>query len=218
MKLSASILSADLANLQAVTGDLKKAGVDMLHFDVMDGHFVPNITFGMPVLQAVHSYTDIFLDVHLMITDPLTYATQFVKAGANLVTFHLESDSDTQKTIDSIHAAGAKAGIVLKPATPWEEAIPFLDQVEVVLVMTVEPGFGGQSFLWDMLPKVEALRDYIQAHRLSCCIEVDGGINAKTAPCVLHAGAEILVMGSYLFRQLDMAAAVKAVRANAAQD
>lgn len=211
MQISASILSADMANLTTVVTGLDHAGIDMLHFDVMDGHFVPNITFGMPVLAAIDHCTPLFMDVHLMISDPLRYASQFVKAGADLVTFHLESDSDPKKTICAIHDAGAQAGIVLKPATSWEEAIPYLDQVEVVLVMTVEPGFGGQSFLWDMVAKVEALQDYIQKHGLLCQIEVDGGINVETAPHVLRAGAEILVMGSYLFNQADLRFAVRQI-------
>ena len=193
IEISASILSADMANLTAVTEGLERDGLDMLHFDVMDGQFVPNITFGMPVLAAVDHCTNLFLDVHLMIADPIRYVKQFVDAGA------------------------AKAGIVLKPGTPWEEAIPYLAQVEVVLVMTVEPGFGGQSFLWDMVEKVKALRAYADANQLSYQIEVDGGINAETAPHVIEAGAEILVIGSYLFRQADPKAAMDAIRDEAAK-
>ena len=192
IEISASILSADMANLIAVTEGLERDGLDMLHFDVMDGQFVPNITFGMPVLAAVDHCTNLFLDVHLMIADPIRYVKQFVDAGA-------------------------KAGIVLKPGTPWEEAIPYLAQVEVVLVMTVEPGFGGQSFLWDMVEKVKALRAYADANQLSYQIEVDGGINAETAPHVIEAGAEILVIGSYLFRQADPKAAMDAIRDEAAK-
>ena len=166
IQISASILSADMANLTAVTEGLERDGLDMLHFDVMDGQFVPNITFGMPVLAAVDHCTDLFLDVHLMIADPIRYVKQFAEAGADLITFHIESNSDPAATIAAIHEAGVKAGIVLKPNTPWEEAIPYLEQVEVVLVMTVEPGFGGQSFLWDMVEKVKALRQYAQEHGL----------------------------------------------------
>lgn len=214
IQISASILSADLSNLATVTEGLEHSGVDMLHFDVMDGHFVPNLTFGMPVLAAIDHCTNLFLDVHLMITNPLQYVEQFAKAGADLITFHLESDSDPEETIRTIHAAGAQAGIVLKPGTSWEMAIPFLPMVEVVLVMTVEPGFGGQSFLWEMIDKVEALHQYAEAHSLSYRIEVDGGINAETAPHVLRAGAELLVIGSYLFRQADPKSAMDAIREN----
>ena len=238
IEISASILSADMANLTAVTEGLERDGLDMLHFDVMDGQFVPNITFGMPVLASINDATEqfmdahlmvqepiryvdhctnLFLDVHLMIADPIRYVKQFVDAGADLVTFHIESNSDPAATIAAIHDAGAKAGIVLKPGTPWEEAIPYLAQVEVVLVMTVEPGFGGQSFLWDMVEKVKALRAYADANQLSYQIEVDGGINAETAPHVIEAGAEILVIGSYLFRQADPKAAMDAIRDEAAK-
>ena len=216
IQISASILSADMANLTAVTEGLERDGLDMLHFDVMDGQFVPNITFGMPVLAAVDHCTNLFLDVHLMIADPIRYVKQFAEAGADLITFHIESNSDSAATIAAIHEAGVKAGIVLKPNTPWEEAIPYLEQVEVVLVMTVEPGFGGQSFLWDMVEKVKALRQYAQEHGLYYQIEVDGGINAETAPRVIEAGAEILVIGSYLFRQADPKAAMNAIREEAA--
>lgn len=215
MQISASILSADMANLIAVTAGLEHAKVDMLHFDVMDGNFVPNITFGMPVLAAIDRCTPLFMDVHLMIADPLRYAAQFVEAGADLVTFHLESESDPKETIDAIHQAGAQAGIVLKPGTPWDAAIPYLEMAEVVLVMTVEPGFGGQSFLWDMVDKVTSLHRYIRQHNLPCRIEVDGGINVETAPYVLRAGAEILVMGSYLFHQANLYAAVQQIHAEA---
>lgn len=217
VQISASILSADVANLAAVTAGLEHSGLDMLHFDVMDGQFVPNITFGMPVLAAIDQCTNLFLDVHLMITDPIRYVEQFVKAGADLVTFHLESSGDPSETIAAIHTAGAKAGIVLKPGTPWEAAIPYLEMVEVVLVMTVEPGFGGQSFLWNMVEKIKALHDYACIHELNYQIEVDGGINAETAPYALRAGADILVIGSYLFRQADPKAALDAIRFDAAR-
>ncbi len=216
IQISASILSADVANLATVIVGLEHAGVDMLHFDVMDGHFVPNISFGIPVLAAIDQCTDLFMDVHLMISNPLQYAERFVKAGADLVTFHLESDSDPEETIRTIHAAGAQAGIVLKPNTPWETAIPYLPMVEVVLVMTVEPGFGGQSFLRDMVQKVAALREYAQEKGLSYCIQVDGGINAETAPHVIRAGAKNLVIGSYLFRQTDPKTAMDSIRSDAA--
>ncbi len=217
IQISASILSADMANLADVIDGLEHARTDMLHFDVMDGHFVPNITFGLPVLEALDHITGMFMDVHLMIDEPLLYAERFVKAGADLVTFHIESKSDPAETIQAIHNAGAKAGIVLKPNTPWEAAIPYLEQAEVVLVMTVEPGFGGQSFLWDMVKKVEALSAYAKEHGLKYRVQVDGGINADTAPHVIQAGADLLVIGSYLFRQANPRAAMEAIREEAAK-
>ncbi len=212
IQISASILSADMTNLAAVTKWLEEARLDMLHFDVMDGCFVPNISFGLPILEAVNRCTDLFLDVHLMIQKPLDYVTQFVKAGADLVTFHLESDSDPAQTIQAIHDAGAKAGVVLKPGTDWTVAKPYLDQVEVVLVMTVEPGFGGQSFMMDMLEKVQALRQYREQEGLSYVIQVDGGVNDKTAPLAIQAGAENLVIGSFLFRQEQPGVVMDAIR------
>ena len=215
--MSPSILAADFKVLGQEMKKTEENGAAYIHFDVMDGMFVPSISFGMPVLAAVDHCTNLFLDVHLMIADPIRYVKQFVDAGADLVTFHIESNSDPAATIAAIHDAGAKAGIVLKPGTPWEEAIPYLAQVEVVLVMTVEPGFGGQSFLWDMVEKVKALRAYADANQLSYQIEVDGGINAETAPHVIEAGAEILVIGSYLFRQADPKAAMDAIRDEAAK-
>lgn len=216
IQISASILSADMSNLSAVTEGLERAGLDMLHFDVMDGQFVPNISFGIPILEAVDHCTNMFLDVHLMIQNPIQYISQFAKAGADLITFHVESNGDPAKIIDEIHHEGVQAGIVLRPGTPWEVVKPFLKDVEVVLVMTVEPGFGGQSFLWDMVEKVEQLHAFLTANRLPCRIEVDGGINAETAPCIMRAGAEILVIGSYLFRQADPKAAMQWIREKAA--
>ena len=200
IQISASILSADLSNLAAVTEGLEHSGVDMLHFDVMDGHFVPNLTFGMPVLAAIDHCTNLFLDVHLMITNPLQYVEQFAKAGADLITFHLESDSDPEETIRTIHAAGAQAGIVLKPGTSWETAIPFLPMVEVVLVMTVEPGFGGQAYIPESTDKIRALRKMLNDRGLTTDIEVDGGIKKDNLEMVLDAGANVIVAGSAIFK------------------
>ena len=201
IQTSASILSADMCNLEAVVHMLEQSGTDMLHFDVMDGRFVNNISFGIPVLSAIRKKTDLFLDIHLMIADPLQYAARFAHAGANGITFHLESESDPQKTIDAIHACGIPAGIVIKPMTPAEAVLPYLPSVEMVLVMTVEPGFGGQAFLWDMLEKVRFLHRAVKEQGLHTIIQVDGGINAETAPAAVEAGADNLVVGSYLFRQ-----------------
>ncbi|MBQ8514414.1 MAG: ribulose-phosphate 3-epimerase [Ruminococcus sp.] len=211
----ASILNADMANLERVSKELEKSGVEVLHFDVMDGVFVPNISFGFPILEAVDRSTDLFLDVHLMITDPLRYIPQTIAAGADLVTFHLESQSDPYETIRAIKDGGAQAGIVLKPGTPYEAALPFMELVDVVLVMTVEPGFGGQSFMRDMLDKIRALRAYIDEKQLKVRIQVDGGINDRTAGEAVSAGAEMLVVGSYLFRQPSLSEGVQKLRAAA---
>ena len=200
IQVSASILSADMCNLEAVVRTLETSGTDMLHFDVMDGRFVDNISFGIPVLEAIRKKTDLFLDVHLMISDPLHYAERFAKAGANGITFHLESESDPQKTIDAIHACGIPAGIVIKPNTPAEAVLPYLPSVEMVLVMTVEPGFGGQSFLWEMLKKVQFLRRKAAEQGLSVNIQVDGGVYVENVREVLDAGANVIVAGSAVFR------------------
>lgn len=208
----ASVLSADMRNLEKVSKELEESGVDVLHFDVMDGVFVPNLSFGFPILEAVNNSTDLFLDVHLMITDPLKYISQTIKAGADLITFHIESSSDPYETIAAIRNGGAKVGIVLKPGTPYEEALPFMELVDVVLVMTVEPGFGGQSFMEDMLPKVTALRKYIDENNLPVHIQVDGGINDKTAALAVSAGAEMLVVGSYLFKEASISDRLTALK------
>lgn len=212
IQVSASILSADMCNLEAVVRTLETSGTDMLHFDVMDGRFVDNISFGIPVLEAIRKKTDLFLDVHLMISDPLHYAERFAKAGANGITFHLESESDPQKTIDAIHACGIPAGIVIKPNTPAEAVLPYLSSVEMVLVMTVEPGFGGQSFMHDQLPKIAAVRKMLDEAKLPCELEVDGGIDMNTAALAKAAGVNVLVAGSAVFGKSDRADAIKAIR------
>ena len=208
IQVSASILSADMCNLEAVVRTLETSGMDMLHFDVMDGRFVDNISFGIPVLEAIRKKTDLFLDVHLMISDPLHYAARFAKAGANGITFHLESESDPQKTIDAIHACGIPAGIVNKPNTPAEAVLPYLPSVEMVLVMTVEPGFGGQSFIPGSLEKIAQLRAMAREMGLETIIEVDGGISARNAGAVYGAGADVLVAGSSVFGAEDPQAEV----------
>ncbi len=212
LEICASVLNADMGNLERVSKELEKSGADMLHFDVMDGVFVPNISFGFPVLEAVNRSTNMFLDVHLMITDPLRYIPETVKAGADLVTFHLESKSDPYETIRAIKENGAKAGIVLKPRTIFEEALPFLSLVDVVLIMTVEPGFGGQSFMEDQLDKIRSLRKIIDEKQLDVKLQVDGGINDKTAAMAAEAGADMLVAGSYIFKHETVALGVKALR------
>ncbi|NLF39304.1 ribulose-phosphate 3-epimerase, partial [bacterium] len=195
------------------------AGADYIHVDVMDGHFVPNITLGPPIVEKIKPCTTLPLDVHLMIDRPDRYAPHFIKAGADIVTIHVESPSIShsadavRNVLADIRGRGSKAGVVLKPKTPAEAAFPFLDLCAMVLVMTVEPGFGGQSFMHDMLPKISALRHEIQRGKLAVDIEVDGGIDAKTAPLVCAHGANVLVAGTYLFGHKDMAARIAAMHA-----
>ncbi|MCM1507621.1 MAG: ribulose-phosphate 3-epimerase [Ruminococcus flavefaciens] len=214
--VSASILSADMLNLEREVKKLKESGIDMLHFDVMDGVFVPNITFGLPVLEQINRISGRYmeLDVHLMISDPLRYIKAFDKAGADIITFHLESDSDTAETLEAIYATECYAGIAIKPNTPAEEVFPYIDErLTMVLVMTVEPGFGGQAFM-DMSEKIRKIREY--ADSIGCYdlgIQVDGGINDKTAEIVKKAGANILVSGSYLFKSEDMKKSADMLRA-----
>lgn len=191
---------------------MEDSGIDMLHFDVMDGVFVNNISYGLPILQAVDGCTDMFLDVHLMITDPLKYIKRFADCGADLITFHLESQSDVRETIKAIRECGVKASISIKPGTPAEAVFEYLPLVDMVLVMTVEPGFGGQSFIYDTLDKIRSIRSKINELGLSADVEVDGGINAETAPLVREAGANVLVSGSYLFKAEDMAEAAKKLK------
>lgn len=209
---AASVLSADMLELGSEIKKMENSGVDMLHFDVMDGIFVNNITFGLPVLEQIRRSTDMTIDVHLMITDPLRYVKQFAEAGADIISFHLESESDPMAVIDMIRKAGARPALAVKPGTPAEAVYEYLPYVDMVLVMTVEPGFGGQSFMYDMMDKVRLLRKKIEESGSSADIEVDGGINGDTAAIVMEAGANVLVSGSYLFGAEDMAAAVNKIK------
>lgn len=206
-----SILSADFANLQRELEEMKAAGIRWAHIDVMDGVFVPNITVGIPVVASLRRVTDLTLDVHLMITAPVRYVQRFCSAGADLVTVHLEADSreNILEAIRQIHKMGKKAGISVKPGTPAQELEPFLDQVELILVMTVEPGFGGQKFMEQMMPKLRALRQRLNQLNPGCLLEVDGGIDLTTAPIVRENGADVLVSGSAYFRSADKAEFVK---------
>ena len=206
IKIAPSILSADFANLER---DIQRiASADYVHVDVMDGVFVPNITIGIPVVKCIRPTTRLPLDVHLMITQPVRYVEGFCDAGADLVTVHLEADTpeNIHAALDKIHGKGKKAGIVLKPATPAEAALPYLEKVELILVMTVEPGFGGQSFMEDMMPKVSALRKLINEKNPACELEVDGGVAPDTCQTCIDAGANVLVAGSAVYKAADIPA------------
>ena len=184
-----------------------------MHLDVMDGHFVPNLTFGAPIIKWVRPFSDKPFDVHLMISDPLRYIDDFADAGADIITFHIESDSDIDKTIDKIKSRGIKAGLVLKPKTPAEAVFPYLDRLDLVLVMTVEPGFGGQSFMADMMPKVEAIKAEINRRGLNVLIEADGGIGDATIAEVARAGVDVSVAGTAVFKAENPSQAIKRLAA-----
>ena len=211
--ISPSILSADFSHLGADCRVVLDAGAQMLHYDVMDGHFVPNISFGVPVLKSLHkALPDAFYDVHLMITHPQQYAEAFAKAGASLLNFHLECDDDIQETIDAIKAQGCKVGMTIKPGTPVEELGYYLDQLDLVLVMSVEPGFGGQKFMADMMPKVSAIRRWIDEKNPGCELEVDGGVDPVTCKTCIAAGANVLVAGSAVYKADDIPARIAELR------
>ena len=210
MKISPSILASDYANLQS---ELKKIEAsDLIHVDVMDGHFVPNISIGAPVVSAIKKVCSVPFDVHLMISDPLKYAEDFASAGADIICFHIESDSDTEETINKILSLGKKAAIAVKPGTDIDSVIPFLDRLSMVLVMTVEPGFGGQSFMEGVMPKIEKLR----ALGYKGDIEVDGGVNPETIKIAAKAGANVFVAGSAVFKSENPEDTINLLRKNAA--
>ena len=213
-KIAPSILSADFANLEAAIHNLEHNNADWVHVDVMDGIFVPNITIGIPVVAALRKVTDLPLDVHLMIDRPIRYVEDFVKAGADYLTIHVEADQpqNNLEALKKIRALGCKAAISLKPKTPAEVAIPYLELVDMVLIMTVEPGFGGQKFMADMMPKAKMIREWLDDINPECVIEVDGGVDYNTAPLCKENGIEVLVAGSAYFKAEDRAKFVKFVQ------
>ena len=212
--VSPSILSADFDHLGADCRAVLDTGAQMLHYDVMDGHFVPNISFGVPVLKSLHkALPEAFYDVHLMISHPLQYAEPFIKAGATLYNFHLECEDDIQATINAVKAMNCKVGLTIKPGTAPQELEPYLDQLDLVLVMSVEPGFGGQKFMPSALEKLRWLRAEREKRGAHYLLEVDGGVDAVTAPQCVEAGADVLVAGSAVFGAADPAAAVRALAA-----
>lgn len=211
--VSASLLGCDLAALGSEIKSIEQAGADWLHCDVMDGVFVDNISFGTPVLACIKRSADIPLDTHLMITDPIRYVDNYADLGSDIITFHCEAASDPQAVIDRIHSHGIKAGISLRPVTPVSMLEPYLGSVDLVLVMTVDPGFGGQSFMPEMLEKIRAVRSRLEEMgRSEVYIEVDGGINDKTVKLCREAGANVMVSGSYIFEAQDRAAAVESLK------
>ena len=213
--ISPSILSSDFANLEREVRAVAEAGAELVHVDVMDGHFVPNLTIGIPVVEALKKACPVPLDVHLMISEPGRYAERFVRAGSDLLTFHLESEGDAGQIIRTIHAAGAKAGVALKPGTPAQAAFPYLLEADMILVMTVEPGFGGQKFIEDMCPKIRAIRRECEKLGRAVDIQVDGGIAPGSAAKVAAAGANVLVAGSSVFGKPPYHQAVEAIRRDA---
>ena len=213
--LSPSILSADFVNLEQDIKATAASGAKWIHIDNMDGQFVPNLSFGHMAVKSIRKVTDIVLDVHLMIDRPIRFVEDFCKAGADYLTIHVEADTpeNTMAAIDKIIELGVKPGIVVKPKTPAEAILPYLDKCELILVMTVEPGFGGQKFMADMMPKLKKIREYIDERKPGCHLEVDGGVDIETAEICKANGADVLVAGSAYYKAADRAAFVRSVEA-----
>jgi ribulose-phosphate 3-epimerase len=209
IRIAPSVLNADFGRLAEQVAQVEAAGADLLHLDVMDGHFVPNLSLGVPVVAGIAQHTNLFLDVHLMITDPAKYAPAFVDAGAGAITFHIEVTDRPRELIRQIRGLGAKVGVSLNPSTPAEDVLEIIEHVDIVLVMTVWPGFGGQRFMDDCLGKIAVLAEQLGNHQW---LEVDGGLNLETVPRAVAAGANTLVIGSAIFGADDPAAALCALR------
>lgn len=214
-KISPSVLAADLSNLAKEVADIESAGADMVHLDVMDGMFVTNISFGLPVITSLRKRSNMIFDVHLMIDAPERYAERFIEAGADILTFHLEACKESGNLLDEIRDQGVMAGISVKPGTPIEEVYPYLDRCDMVLVMTVEPGYGGQKLIPETVEKVRKLKAEIEKRGIDIEIQVDGGINESNAAELINAGASILVAGSSVFKANDRRAAIDALRKDA---
>ncbi|WP_019152829.1 ribulose-phosphate 3-epimerase [Robertmurraya massiliosenegalensis] len=212
VKIAPSILSADFSKLGEEIKDVERGGADYIHVDVMDGHFVPNITIGPLIVEAIRPVTTLPLDVHLMIEKPDQYVEAFAKAGADIITVHVEACNHLHRTIQNIKSHGVKAGVVLNPATSVEMIKPIIDDVDMVLLMTVNPGFGGQKFIHSVLPKIKEVKEIIEARGLKTEIEVDGGVNEKTAKLCIEAGANVLVAGSAIYNETDRKRAIEGLR------
>ena len=209
MLISPSILASDFSRLAEEVKSIENAGADLVHIDVMDGMFVPNITLGAPVITCLKGKTTLPFDVHLMINEPARYIDDFAKAGADIITFHIEATDDVKGTIEKIKNAGIKPALSIKPGTPADVVFPYLEDLYMVLVMTVEPGFGGQSFMPETMPKVKAVREKANELGLDLRIQVDGGIDDKTVSAATENGADVLVAGSYVFKATDRAEAIR---------
>lgn len=203
MIIAPSLLSMDFTKTLTQLDEIKQSHATWLHFDVMDGHFVPNLSFGPDICKQIRLNSDLFMDVHIMVSDPNYFSDVFIEAGADLITFHLEAcknDDEVIKLIDKIHAKNVKVGLSIKPSTDVKELLPYLDKIDLVLIMSVNPGYGGQSFMLNAIDKISLLRKTIDSKQLNVLIEIDGGINHETAQLVLDAGADVLVAGSYIFK------------------